>query len=31
MSNPAVDPVNGAEQGSDGINGPKTVIEKKGK
>jgi len=31
MSNPAKDPVTGAELGSDGINGPKAVLEKKGK
>jgi Mn-containing catalase len=30
-SNPAIDPVTGAELGSDGVNGPKAVIEKKQK
>jgi len=30
-SNPAKDPVTGAELGSDGVNGPKAVLEKKSK
>jgi hypothetical protein len=28
-SNPAIDPVTGAELGSDGVNGPRATLEKK--